>query len=164
MRTEFGESIDVGHLLRSSIIFKDLKVLIMTDSSLMWSLACVQVGVGDISLSPISETAKKNYSCLCREKLSLLDNVHTIEWLTPVSRDDYDLLLVEVSNTTMIKDIPWDAAPRMIMLGPRGCLRATTDTTESRPGSAKHLTDNLGGSRRQRPFYAGEVMEVNGFG
>jgi hypothetical protein len=79
VQTEFGESIDIGHLLRASVIFKELKVLVISDSSLMWCLACVQVGIGDISISPISEEATNNYSFINREKLSLLDNVRLIE-------------------------------------------------------------------------------------
>jgi hypothetical protein len=79
LQTEFGESIDIGHLLRASVIFKELKVLVISDSSVMWCMVCIQVGIGDISISSLSEKATNNYSCLNREKLSLLDNVRLIE-------------------------------------------------------------------------------------
>jgi hypothetical protein len=105
-----------------------------------------------------------NYSCLCREKLSLLDNVHTIERLKHVGHD-YSLLLVEISDATMIKDIPWRSAPRMAMLAPRGCLRSSLQQVSIRigHGNARHLTENLVVLLRQHPFYIGEEVEENRF-
>jgi hypothetical protein len=57
---EFGESIDVGYLLRSGFIFSGLKVLIISDSSWMWLLASAQVGMSEISVCVASPRAEEN--------------------------------------------------------------------------------------------------------
>ena len=47
-KEEFGDSIDVGPLLRSSLFYYGLKVLVVSDSSWMWVLGSAQLGIGDI--------------------------------------------------------------------------------------------------------------------
>jgi hypothetical protein len=54
LQSDYGESVDVGHLLRSVIAFCKVKVLVVSDSSWMWALACAQLGIGSIMCLPIS--------------------------------------------------------------------------------------------------------------
>jgi hypothetical protein len=117
-----GESVDVGHLLRSVIIFSDLSVLVVSDSSWTWTIAAAQAGIGSVSCLPLSLTARGNLTCLRRGKMLLLNSVVLLD-SPELSLMNFDLLLVEVFCLEHLTSVPWSVAPLCAALGPAKLFR-----------------------------------------
>jgi hypothetical protein len=112
-----GEAVDVGHLLRSAIIFSDLRALIVSDSSWTWTIAAAQAGIGSISCLALSPTARINLTWLRQGKLSLLDSVVLCDSVK-LKDSKFDLLLVEVSCGEYFGSVPWYAGRQCAATGP----------------------------------------------
>jgi hypothetical protein len=122
-----GELVDVRHLLRSVIIFSDLRVLVVSDSSWTWTVAAAQAGMGSISCLALSPAAHENLTWLRQGKLSLLDIVVLLD-STELEDDKLDLLLVEFFGGEYFADVPWSAAKRCADTGPAQLFRLMKQT------------------------------------
>lgn len=109
----YGESIDVGNLLRTVKFFRNLNVLVVSDSSWMWTIASTQLGFGSVSCLPLGKIGKENLNVILWAKLSLLSNVKVLNAVL----ESYDLLLVDLSYQDTLDDVPLSAAPKIVLLG-----------------------------------------------
>jgi hypothetical protein len=69
VKEEFGESIDVGHLLRAAVVYSRLSVVVVaSNSSWTWYIACSQVGLSRITCVPLADITKKHLEQLGQER------------------------------------------------------------------------------------------------
>jgi hypothetical protein len=117
VKEEFGESIDVGHLLRAAVVYSRLNVVVASNSSWAWYIACSQVGLSRITCVPLADIAKKHLEQFGQAGLSLLDSSNEVA-LSEASGMVCDVLLVEVVGD----DRSWlsltENAKRIVVIGP----------------------------------------------
>jgi hypothetical protein len=144
VKAEFGDSIDVGHLLRAAVVYSRLNVVVASNSSWTWYIACAQVGLTKNTCVPLSAIAKKNFLQLGQAKLSLLDSGNEAALSEAVSLV-CDVLLVEVIGD----DESWlpltDNARRIIVIGPAGIWSVFQDRMKEGTWQAKVTHRKLGG-------------------
>jgi hypothetical protein len=114
---EFGESVDVGHLLRADVVYSRLTVVVVSNSSWTWYIACAQVGLSKVRCVSLSTVAAKHLEQLGQGNLSLLDSSNEVA-LEKAIEESCDVLLVEVVGD----DVSWlplaDTDKRIMIIGP----------------------------------------------
>ena len=82
---------------------------------------------------------------LYREKLSLLGNVRKVQ-RGDVTSTEFDLMMVELTTDLAMKDVPWSAALRVVLIGDRPVRSAfSTRFNDCHISESKLLHRKLGG-------------------